>query len=251
MFKPVRFVVLDVGQSKRITILDKKKRKLIRLSINSRLDVMTAAAIFCFEEYSISNLARENELQKIYSSYVDNNCVPLIIDCGSNIGLASVYFAYTYPKSTIIGYEPESKNFDVAKINSKMFSNIEIKNIAVGSHPGFVSISNTDADNNAFQTEMSQSGTIPMLAINSVLSSNNQFKLFIVKIDIEGFESELFSKNTEWIDRCDIIMIEIHDWMLPHKAISRNFLREISKRNRDLVIRGENLISIKNENNNV
>ena len=89
------------------------------------------------------------------------------------------------------------------------------------------------------------------------ISLNEIFKKFVVnpkstiilKIDIEGFENELFSKNTEWIDNFPIIIIELHDWMLPKTCKSSNFLSSISKKNRDFLYSGENIFSIKNELN--
>ena len=51
------------------------------------------------------------------------------------------------------------------------------------------------------------------------------------------------------MDNFKIIIIEIHDWMIPTKAISNNLIKSlaiISKKNkRDLIIQGENLISIR------
>ena len=82
-----------------------------------------------------------------------------------------------------------------------------------------------------------------------MLKKYKKFKPFIIKIDIEGFENNLFKKNIEWMDKFKIIIIEIHDWMIPSKSISNNLvnsLAKISKKNkRDLIIQGENLISIK------
>ena len=84
-----------------------------------------------------------------------------------------------------------------------------------------------------------------------MLKKYKKFKPFIIKIDIEGFENNLFKKNIEWMDKFKIIIIEIHDWMIPSKSISNNLvnsLAKISKKNkRDLIIQGENLISIKNK----
>ena len=83
------------------------------------------------------------------------------------------------------------------------------------------------------------------LYINSILKKYQQFVPFIIKIDIEGFESELFSKNTEWIDMFPLVIIELHDWMLPKTANSNNFLKEISKLDRDFLYFNENIFSIK------
>ena len=84
--------------------------------------------------------------------------------------------------------------------------------------------------------------------INDLRSKNN--KGFLIKIDIEGFESMLFSKNYEWINEFKVIIVEIHDWMLPKESNSFNLLNALvqtmnKKNKRDLLISDENLISIR------
>lgn len=37
---------------------------------------------------------------------------------------------------------------------------------------------------------------------------------FIVKVDIEGFEADLFSANTQWVGRTPIIITELHNWLI-------------------------------------
>ena len=69
---------------------------------------------------------------------------------------------------------------------------------------------------------------------------------FIAKIDIEGAEEELFSSNIAWVDRLPIIIIETHDWMLPGRASSMNFLKAICGKNRDFLFHSENIFSIAN-----
>jgi hypothetical protein len=41
-----------------------------------------------------------------------------------------------------------------------------------------------------------------------------------------------------------LIIVELHDWMLPGAASSWNFLRSIADRGRDVVFIGENVYSI-------
>ena len=68
---------------------------------------------------------------------------------------------------------------------------------------------------------------------------------FLIKIDLEGAEKELFNKNIEWFRLFPIIMIEIHDWLEPSKNVSSGFLKEINLlNNKDLLINNENLIVI-------
>ena len=70
---------------------------------------------------------------------------------------------------------------------------------------------------------------------------------FILKIDIEGYEDNLFEKNYDWLNNFKIIIIEIHDWMIPNKAISSNFFNAVSQldKKRDIIISGENIILVK------
>ena len=68
----------------------------------------------------------------------------------------------------------------------------------------------------------------------------------MIKIDIEGFEEDLFSINTSWLDVFQVMIIEIHDWLIPRMATSSNLLKCLAKLNRDLIIHGENFVSIKN-----
>ncbi len=44
-----------------------------------------------------------------------------------------------------------------------------------------------------------------------------------IKIDIAGFEEDLFSKCTEWIDAFPVLMVELHDGMLPGEALLAQF----------------------------
>jgi FkbM family methyltransferase len=89
-----------------------------------------------------------------------------------------------------------------------------------------------------------------------LIEYKNNCTPFLIKIDIEGFEKNLFSKNFEWMKNFLIIIIEIHDWMIPGKSISSNFIKALEKisndenNKRDLIISGENLISIRLNKNN-
>lgn len=69
---------------------------------------------------------------------------------------------------------------------------------------------------------------------------------FLIKIDIEGFESDLFSKNTDWIDLFPVMLIELHDWMLPNSRVTKNFLNEIAKRDREFMHFDGYIVSVSN-----
>ena len=55
-------------------------------------------------------------VQRIYH-FESRRANPLILDCGSNIGLSLLYFASTYPQSRIIAFEPDPTIFPCLQEN--------------------------------------------------------------------------------------------------------------------------------------
>ena len=89
----------------------------------------------------------------------------------------------------------------------------------------------------------SPSGDILLTTASCALASFDQTTPFILKIDIEGAEEDLFSEDTTWLDKLPLVVFELHDWMLPGKAASRTFIQAFSGLNRDLLVRVENVFS--------
>jgi hypothetical protein len=68
---------------------------------------------------------------------------------------------------------------------------------------------------------------------------------FIAKIDIEGAEGLVFSKNTGWFDKTPIAFIELHDWMLPEQGTSLPVLRHLATPGRDVISVFDTLLTIR------
>jgi FkbM family methyltransferase len=229
-----------------LIIFDKKERKCFKIYFETYFDLLTIRNSFFLEEY---NLFRISYLKKKLTNNLDKK---LIIDCGANIGTSSIFFQKLFSNSKIITIESNEKNFSLLKKNcDNNFYNI---NCAIASDNFFYKdIEKLDNRGNTIQIS-----DIPTqkrsVTINEIINlyKETDYNFFLIKIDIEGNEKDLFSKNTEWVNKFKIIIIELHDWMIPENQISSSFLRCISKLNeqsncrRDLLIFGENLISIKN-----
>jgi hypothetical protein len=70
-------------------------------------------------------------------------------------------------------------------------------------------------------------------------------ELFMIKIDIEGFESDLFADNVDWIASPAVIMIELHDWMLPGQYSSASFQKAMAPYRFEMLNLHSNLLFIK------
>jgi FkbM family methyltransferase len=232
------------------TIYDSKKHSTFPVTIRDLVDYSTLQQIYIWESYRLRDLGRFDDIEKLYTKQVNAGLQPLIIDCGANIGLAAKYFSQEFHESKIIAIEPEAGNVTVAAINNSQSSNVSILKAAIAAIDGKGRLFNLECGNNSCRVIEDADGAVEMISINSLLAeserANTKIWPFIVKIDIEGFENELFSKNVEWVERFPILIIELHDSIFFGQGYSGTFLRAISKLDRDFIYIGENIFSICN-----
>jgi len=206
--------------------------------------------IFKKGDYNLGRLRRSPELSAFYNKIAASSKSPLILDAGANIGASSIYFSYSFPKAQVVAIEPEPSNFDLLQTNTGGIP-VECIQGALAANPGRVGVVDTGEGFWGYRTTGTDSNStgqsVTCVTINELFESKSQSCVpFIVKIDIEGAESDLFSAHTEWVAATPLIIIELHDWLLPGKANSRAFLRCISGFDRDFVHIGENIFSIDN-----
>jgi FkbM family methyltransferase len=213
-------------------------------------DLWTFSQVFADNEYNLRRLQRWDEICEFYDYITATDKTPLILDLGANIGLASLYFTKNWPKARIIAVEPSQENYHVLCQNILGHSNVQPIMAAIASEDGAVEIANPNAYEWAYRTvtaSVESPDTVSALSVQSLLQmapSARGYCPYIAKIDIEGFEKDLFSKNTDWITLFPIIIIELHDWLMPREGSSNNFLRSIAQHDRDFLPFGENIISI-------
>lgn len=242
-----RFLVLTPQLFNVQIVYDRAYKKFIKIYIRDFVDSAVIKQIFTNHDYGLYKLSRARELKQFYDEIISNKKIPLIIDCGANGGMAVRYFKETYEAAHVIGIEPDEANVRLA-IKNNLHNQAVLRLAAIGNSEAKVNIQNKNALHWAYQVEPDVNGDVEVTTINKLLKEfdQNTYQPFIVKIDIEGFENNLFEKNVEWIDLFPILIIELHDWMLPKQGNSNNFLKAISKRNRDFSFHGENVFSISN-----
>jgi FkbM family methyltransferase len=201
--------------------------------------------IFENEDYSLARLSRWPDIRAAHDGIIAAGRVPLILDCGANIGLSAVYFALAFPAARIVAVEPHRDNVRRAAAATAAFPRVEVVEAGVASAPGSARIVDPGMGTDAYRTELSIGGEVRMLTVPDLVHDAAPAVPFIIKIDIEGFESNLFAASTAWIDDFDVLIIELHDWMLPGECNSKNFLRAISQHDRDFVHIAENIFSLK------
>ena len=96
----------------------------------------------------------------------------------------------------------------------------------------------------AVQTELADKGC-PIVTIEQAVDMIPNGVPLIAKIDIEGFEKDLFAENLEWIGRMFAIFVEPHDWLFPGQQSSRNFQRALGTGDFEIFLKGENIIYVR------
>ncbi len=182
-------------------------------------------------------------LSKSYNIGIDNS-PKVIIDCGANIGLSTVFFKNKFPDAQIIAIEPEKSNFDMLKKNTKFYTNIHCLHNGIWNKSTNLSIEDDNLGHWGFtvtEVDFENENTISAISINDIMIEFNIKQIDILKIDIEGSEKELFEKDFEnWLSITKVLIIELHDGL--KKGASKSFFKAITKYDFRMIRKDENLI---------
>jgi FkbM family methyltransferase len=207
-------------------------------------DIATLRQVFIGGEYDLSHPpALADRVKARYRAIIDAGSIPVIADIGANIGSASLWFKQIFPEAAVVAVEPDPDNAAVLKHNLAGCPRVSVVEAAIGATAGFVALENRSSGW-AVQTKRAESG-IAVVTVPDVLGQVSGGVPFIVKIDIEGFESDLFKSNLDWIADTYVVMIEPHDWMLPGQMTSRAFQQTMAVHPFEMFIRGENILYVR------
>jgi FkbM family methyltransferase len=204
-------------------------------------DFAAVRHVFREKEYDFGEGAVHDRIFARYRQIVATGKSPIIIDAGANIGAASLWFRNEFPLARVVAIEPEQQNLAILKRNVGSDDRVIILRTAIGSEPGFASV---QGHGWGAKTERQPQG-IPVVTMYDAFGSVRDGTPFIAKIDIEGFESDLFASNTDWLGEIYVMFIEIHDWMLPGKLSSRTFQKAIAKHDFEIFLKGQSLAYVR------
>jgi FkbM family methyltransferase len=141
-----------------------------------------------------------------------------ILDLGANVGYASVQFAARWPQAVILAVEPERENMVLLKRNTGGYRTIDALHAAVWSRPGEVAIANPDDAANAFrmtEAKAEAAQKVPAYTIAQLIDRMGCERLDLLKMDVEGAEVEILRDAASWLDRVNVMIIELHDRLVP------------------------------------
>jgi FkbM family methyltransferase len=251
-------VGVDSHQGTGLSIMSAGQDQKIALSVNGEVrefffrgdsigDKGVVEQIFQNQDYELSRFP----LFQRFSDYVERaegtGRTGLIIDAGANIGASPIFFHSKYPKAAVVAIEPERNNCRYLERNCAGL-NIRIIEGAVGSKPGTLFLKDPGLSDWGFRVSDHGLYEVKVVSVPQILEDfpPGKYSPLILKIDIEGGEKELFSRDVGWLEQIPLLIIELHDWMLPGEANSKNFLKAIASYDFDFVYFRENIFCFNN-----
>jgi FkbM family methyltransferase len=136
---------------------------------------------------------------------------PVIIDGGSNIGLAVIWWRARWPQARIIAFEPDPQVFDVMVHNLRHHHGLEL-HMAALSTPAlgadFIA-EGTDAGRlGAASQAIGETTTVQTVALGDILA--DLVHVDLLKLDIEGAETEVLLSVADQLHKIDRIFFEYH-----------------------------------------
>lgn len=168
-----------------------------------------------------------------------------LLDAGANTGLAAIYFANRYPGVKITCLEPESGNFEILKKNIAAWPGITAVQAGLWRKSGYLKIVDIGLDNWGFtvkESEQKEDDSILAYSMKELMQLVSVPRFDWIKMDIEGSEKEVLDAEGagEWLDTCNMLVIELHDRMKP--GTSSSLFQAIRHRQYNFDVKGENLL---------
>jgi FkbM family methyltransferase len=153
--------------------------------------------------------------ERQYDHEILRRCHPrMIVDAGAHIGISTLFFANMFPDARIIAIEPDPSNFEILRMNTANYPNVEPVQAALWHIEEKLAISNPSAPNWSFQINSANKGDVTALTMDSLIREYGQIDL--LKLDIEGAEKQIFSCDVDtWLPRVRVLCVELHDRAVP------------------------------------
>jgi FkbM family methyltransferase len=140
---------------------------------------------------------------------------PRILDCGANIGLASLYFKRQYPRARITAFEADPDIHSVLERNLRVngCGDVEVVHAAVWTGGGTIGFRCEGGDSGAVEEhsgDQAGPGTrVPAVRLRDVLAKG---EVSVLKLDIEGSEELVLRDCAGVLGSVKVLLLDIHEF---------------------------------------
>lgn len=149
---------------------------------------------------------------------------PRILDCGANVGVASLFFRRQYPRATITAFEADPAIADVCRRNlaANGASDVELVPAAVWTSRGETEFVCEGSDSGAVAELGLIAGrtqTVPTVRLRDYLGE----RVDLLKLDIEGSELPVLEDCAGALGAVQAMTIDLHEFDPNHRQTGRIF----------------------------
>ncbi len=140
---------------------------------------------------------------------------PRILDCGANIGLATLYFKKHYPRAKVTAFEADPTICSILEKNLRVNGCADVETVhgAVWTSNGSVSFAREGADSGAIEgvggALPGLTATVPSVRLKDVLAKG---EVSILKLDIEGAEEAVLRDCEDELANVRTLLLDIHEF---------------------------------------
>ena len=140
---------------------------------------------------------------------------PRILDCGSNVGLASLFFKRRFPGARVTAYEADPALCAMTKKNLARngAGDVGVVHAALWTSNGDVTFRSEGSDSGMIDglsgTIPGRSVTVPSLRMRDILERE---RIDLLKLDIEGAEDAVLADCEPVLDRVHAIVMDLHEF---------------------------------------
>ena len=140
---------------------------------------------------------------------------PRILDCGANVGLASLFFRRRYPAARVTAYEADPALFAIlqANLNANGASDVEAMHAAVWTSAGQLTFRCEGSDSGMVDSLPGvvdgRSTTVPSIRLRDVLERE---AIDLLKLDIEGAEHAVLTDCEPVLHKVNALVLDLHEF---------------------------------------
>ncbi|PWK26183.1 FkbM family methyltransferase [Arcicella aurantiaca] len=176
------------------------------------------------------------------------NKAPIIVDCGANIGMATLFFKWLQPNATIYSFEPQKSTFDILERNIKRnnLQNVHYFNLALSDSNGTIDFFGEDSSNLMSSVLQERSTgkkvTVECRKLSDFVSIISE-PIDLLKIDVEGAETFILKDliDTNKLDKSVFkqIIMEYHHKIENQSSKMGEFLLPFEKQGYEYQVRAD------------
>jgi FkbM family methyltransferase len=155
-----------------------------------------------------------------------HSATPRILDCGGNVGLASLFFKRRFPGARITAYEADPAIFAILKANlaANRASDVETVHAALWTSNGRVTFRAEGSDSGMIDGLSGAAGTaldVPSLRLRDIIANQADGGIDLLKLDIEGAEEAVLADCEPVLARVGALVMDLHEFDAANRQAPR------------------------------